>query len=77
MRYGHPTAMTDGFPHRDTADDRNGHSHHTGKPCIEKGCNEPAGTAWSHLWCQKHNAERMDRISESLVRILEGMKHGR
>lgn len=51
----------------DPADPLNDASHHTGKPCIEKGCNAPAGTTWSPHWCQPHNAERMARISRSLA----------
>jgi hypothetical protein len=50
----------------DPADSGNSSKWHTGKPCIEKGCAEPAGTAWSHLWCFKHNAERIKRIDASL-----------
>ena len=48
----------------------NGPKHHTGKPCIERGCDAPAGTAWSQYWCFKHNVERMNRISASLKRII-------
>ena len=47
----------------------NSSAHHTGKPCVERGCTEPAGTAWSPLWCVTHNMERMrhvDRGFESL-----------
>lgn len=44
----------------------NSPAHHTGKRCIEAGCGNPAGTAWSHLWCQSCNAARMRRIDASL-----------
>jgi hypothetical protein len=54
----------------DPADPLNGPKHHTGKPCIERGCTNPAGTAWSRFWCQPCNAKRMDRISASLERVL-------
>jgi hypothetical protein len=54
----------------DPSDPHNGPQHHTGKPCIERGCNNPAGTAWSPFWCQPCNAKRMDRISASLDRVL-------
>lgn len=40
----------------------NSPEHHTGKPCIEAGCDKPAGTVWSEHWCFEHNVERMDRI---------------
>lgn len=51
----------------DPADVNNSARYHTGKPCIEDGCELPAGTAWSPHWCQKHNAERMERITKSLL----------
>lgn len=44
----------------------NSAKYHTGKPCVESGCDLPAGTWWSPLWCQKHNAERIERISKAL-----------
>lgn len=47
----------------------NGIEYHTGKQCIEQGCTEPAGTAWSVHWCQKCNAKRMKRIVEILTRV--------
>ena len=40
--------------------------HHTGKSCIEEGCDKPAGTAWSPLWCPACNVVRMDRIDRNL-----------
>lgn len=49
--------------------------YRTGKPCIVAGCTEPAGTAWSPLWCFRHNVERIDRITKSLDEILGG-SHG-
>lgn len=48
----------------------NSPKHRTGKPCIERGCENPAGTAWSPFWCQSCNAARMDRITASLDRVL-------
>lgn len=44
----------------------NSAAYRTGKTCIEKGCDEPAGTKWSPLWCFKCNVERIKRISASL-----------
>lgn len=44
----------------------NSSEYHTGKPCIEKGCDRPAGTRWSRFWCQPCNAARMHRIDASL-----------
>lgn len=51
----------------------NSQAHHTGKRCIEAGCGNPAGTAWSHLWCQSCNAARMRRIDNSLRGMLADM----
>lgn len=56
-------------PYEDPNNKGNSSKYHTGKPCIEPGCNEPAGTAWGPYWCQKHNAERLNRISEQLEKI--------
>lgn len=44
----------------------NSHIYMTGKSCIVGGCQEPAGTAWSPLWCVKHNISRMNQIEESM-----------
>lgn len=56
--------------HADPRDPLNAASYHTGKPCIEEGCDRPAGTHWSPLWCQPCNTVRMDRISASLNDLL-------
>jgi len=50
----------------DPDDPRNGPKFHTGRKCIERGCDKPAGTYWSHLWCFEHNVARMNNISASL-----------
>ena len=47
----------------------NGPKYHTGKPCIEPGCNRPAGTAWSPLWCYRHSVERIDGINAALAAL--------
>ena len=52
----------------------NSPEYHTGKRCVEKGCGELAGTAWSPYWCVKHNIERINRISSSLSKITEDFK---
>jgi len=52
--------------HKDPNDIGNSAKYHTGKPCIEKGCSRPAGTAWSPYWCKECNVVRMDRISRQL-----------
>jgi hypothetical protein len=50
----------------DPTDPRNGPAHHTGKPCVEWGCPDPAGTAWSPYFCFRHNVERFARIDKGL-----------
>ncbi len=47
----------------------NGGRYHTGRVCIEQRCPEPAGTAWGPHFCQRHNAERLDRFSRSLAEL--------
>jgi hypothetical protein len=60
--------------YQDPDHEGNSAQHHSGKPCHTRGCKEPAGTAWSPLWCFKHNVERMDRISASLDDFAERAK---
>lgn len=48
--------------------------HHTGKPCINRGCGKPAGTAWTKLWCAECDKERKDGIRENLERMLARFK---
>ena len=52
--------------YEDPSDPLNGPEFHTGKRCIEKGCQRPAGTRWSKFWCQPCNAARMGRIGRTL-----------
>lgn len=56
-------------PFEDPNDPRNGPEHHAGGPCIERGCDNPAGTHWSPHWCFDCNAERMRRVDRSLQEI--------
>lgn len=51
----------------------NAAEHHTGKPCIEPGCDNPAGTAWGRYWCFAHNVERIRRIDAQLRAIADGL----
>lgn len=60
----------------DPNDPRNSTAYHTGKECIEPDCRQPAGTAWSSLWCWKCNARRLDRIERSLHQIKERFRKG-
>lgn len=55
----------------------NSEKYRTKKKCIEKGCEEFAGTAWSPYWCVKHNIERIDRISDQLYSITKDFKERR
>ncbi len=45
--------------------------YHTGKSCIEIGCNKPAGTAWTPYWCAEHDIERKKRISSNLDSMIK------
>ena len=49
----------------------NSSKFHTGKMCIEPGCNKPAGTKWGKYWCQIHNANRFCRINDQFESILK------
>ncbi len=55
----------------DPNDPANSKLYYVGKPCIEKGCGNPAGTAWSELWCWECNAKRLDRVTSSLESIVK------
>ncbi len=50
-------------PWEDPNHQANDYEYHTWKLCIE-GCGRRAGTAWSHLWCQPCNAERINLIDD-------------
>ena len=56
-------------------DELNSPKYYSGKECIERGCSNPAGTSWSPLWCQFHNAERLDRITKNLENIIENLEN--
>lgn len=60
-------AKLDAF--EDPAHPGNSSRHHTGKRCVESGCDRPAGTHWSPLWCFEHNVERIKRIDRQLEEI--------
>ena len=62
------------MPFEDPASPGNGPEYHTGKPCIEDGRGNPAGTAWSPHWCVTHNAERIKRISSQGAAIVDDME---
>ena len=48
----------------------------TGKNCLVAGCSQPAGTAWSPLWCVKHNISRMKQIEAANRKVQEQIARG-
>ena len=58
----------------DIHDELNSEKYRTGKKCID--CENPAGTAWSPLWCQPCNAKRMFRLDKQFKMIDETFKSG-
>lgn len=54
-------------PYEDPANPNNSPAYHTGKPCVEPDCSNPAGTAWSPFWCQACNARRLELVSTGLA----------
>lgn len=61
-------------PYQDPNHEGNSKKYKTNKVCIEKDCENKAGTAWSPLWCFECNVIRMDRISSQLkaTKMTEG-----
>lgn len=53
----------------------NSPKYHTGKSCITPGCDNPAGTAWSKLWCFKCNVKRIKGITDSLEEMDKDFEH--
>lgn len=63
--------------YQDRDDPFNGPEYQTGKVCWTPGCNRPAGTWWSQLFCFDCNVKRMDKIDRNLRTMaadLEGRK---
>jgi len=58
----------------DPNNEGNSAKYHTGKLCIEAGCNNPAGTAWSPYWCFEHNVKRIKHIGDQLAKIKQSME---
>ena len=72
-----PTAGQDTIPDAEVDDQDRAHpnchgssGHVCQKPsgvlCVEAGCDEPAGTLWTDLWCPEHDMERLDRVTAGL-----------
>jgi len=49
--------------------------YHTGKVCVERDCDKPAGTWWSPFWCWEHNAKRMSKITEGFKEVSLSLKN--
>jgi hypothetical protein len=62
--------MTTLIAFEDPNHEGNSPKYHTGKPCIEPGCDKPAGTWWSPYWCFEHNVERIKRVTRQFDEIL-------
>ena len=56
--------------YEDRDDPGNSAEYHTGEDCIERDCDNPAGTAWSPKWCFGCNRARMRRITEELENLI-------
>ena len=64
-------------PYADPAHPGNSAKYHTGKECVEPGCNRPAGTQWSKHWCFECNVVRMRRITKQLKDELKWLEERR
>jgi hypothetical protein len=56
--------------YRDVNHPGNSPGFQTGKKCVEIGCNNPAGTAWSPYWCFECNVKRLDKISNQFENLV-------
>lgn len=56
-----------------SADERRAYADPS-KRCIERGCDEPAGTPWGPLWCADHDDERIERVSRQLHGIADELR---
>lgn len=52
----------------------NSAEYHTGAECINRGCANPAGTAWSPLWCFECNVKRIDMFGKKFDDMLAEFK---
>lgn len=62
--------------YEDVYSEGNSHTYLTGESCIVEGCKQPAGMAWSPLWCVKHNIRRMRQIEEAYKKVQEQLQRG-
>lgn len=58
--------------YEDPAHVGNSAKYHAGKPCIEPGCDLPAGTMWGPHWCFACNVKRIRRITKKLETLADG-----
>ena len=61
-------------PFEDPNHEGNSNKYHTGKLCVERHCNNPAGTAWSPRWCFECNVKRMRDISNQFELLIAKAK---
>ena len=60
--------------YNDLNDKGNSAKYRTNKKCIEPGCNNFAGTAWSPFWCVACNIKRIDKINKSWHDLMNAVK---
>ena len=46
-----------------------GKKYYTGKTCIVRGCEKPAGTYWGKYWCKEHDIERRKNIDKDFENL--------
>lgn len=61
--------------YRDPEHEGNSSKYLTGKICIERKCQNIAGTRWGKFWCFHCNVKRMDKINEAFSEMLTHLKH--
>lgn len=52
-----------------SAEERRGYAN-PDRSCIERGCDEPAGTPWGPHWCADHDDARLERVSAGFASVL-------
>lgn len=66
--------MADLLPFEDLNHEGNNPKYHTGKICVEPGCENKAGTWWSKYWCFECNIKRIKRIDSQFESLLSEFK---
>ena len=60
--------------YEDPDNESNSPKYHTGQECIEDGCTNPAGTAWSPHFCFECNSKRFKKIDAGFDKLLKKFK---